>query len=340
MARRRARVPSLANSPPVFSWLINGFFLLVVVAFVRAKVCGEDTKYDAPYVPTPAVAQPLAASPADSAGTVPAEAPPSAGSPAAAAPTALAQLAELRVAGRGPKTGYSREEFGPRWRDIDRNGCDQRNDILRRDLTDLTFKAGTRDCVVLTGTLLDPYTGSTIRFERGGASEVDIDHVVALSNAWQMGAARWDGDTRGRFANDPLNLAASDASANRQKGDGDAATWLPRNKSFRCAYVARQIAVKARYGLAVTKAEKDAMERVLGRCPSQPVADAGSPTPPGAYLDRAENARRARAPAPITVEETRRSRTRAARAGGAAPSCKKGCPCGNACISCSKTCRK
>ena len=122
-----------------------------------------------------------------------------------------------------------------------------------------------------SGRLDDPYTATTITFVRGGASEVDIDHVVALGDAWQKGAQRWPQRERVAFANDPLNLLAVDASANRQKGDGDAATWLPANKAFRCAYVARQVAVKLKYALAVTAAERDAMRRVLGRCPTMRV---------------------------------------------------------------------
>ena len=125
--------------------------------------------------------------------------------------------------------------------------------------------------MVLSGRLADPYTSATIMFARGGASEVDIDHVVALGDAWQKGASRWPHGERVAFANDPLNLLAVDASANRQKGDGDTATWLPANKSFRCAYVARQVSVKLKYALSVTAAERDAMRRVLGKCPTQRV---------------------------------------------------------------------
>jgi hypothetical protein len=125
--------------------------------------------------------------------------------------------------------------------------------------------------VVISGTRDDPYTGSVIAFRRGGRSEIDIDHVVALSNGWVSGASRWPAVRRLQFANDPLNLLAVDSSANRQKGDGDAATWLPANKPFRCAYVARQIAVKQEYALTVTPAEKAAMQRVLSSCPAQPL---------------------------------------------------------------------
>ena len=176
--------------------------------------------------------------------------------------------------GRAPKTGYSRDEFGQAWFDTNRNGCDTRNDILRRDLTDRDMKNW---CKVLAGTRApDPYTGTTIRFALGGASEIDIDHVVALSDAWQKGAARWPAGKRLAFANDPLVLLAVDAGANRSKGDGDAATWLPPNKSYRCQYVARQVAVKVKYDLWVTAAERDAMVRVLSTCPGTRLPDPGS----------------------------------------------------------------
>lgn len=189
--------------------------------------------------------------------------------------SAAAALETLAVKGRAPKTGYDREQFGPAWSDTDHNGCDTRNDILARDLESETFRPGTHDCVVLTGVLNDPYTATEIHFQRGQdtSTAVQIDHVVALSDAWQKGAQQLDTTTRTEFANDPLNLLAVDGPANMQKGDGDAATWLPANRSFRCDYVARQIAVKARYDLWVTVAEKDAMGRVLDTCPGHPLPD-------------------------------------------------------------------
>ncbi|MEZ0446494.1 HNH endonuclease family protein [Cellulomonas sp. ICMP 17802] len=193
--------------------------------------------------------------------------------PEAPAPSALAAVALLPVKGRAPKSGYDRELYGQAWKDVDRNGCDTRNDILRRDLTDQLLKPGTNGCVVATGTLLDPYSGTAIAFVRGQgtSSLVQIDHVVALSDSWQKGAQQWDAATREAFANDPLNLLAVDGALNQQKGDGDTATWLPPNKGYRCAYVARQVAVKYAYGLWVTQAEQDAMVRVLSTCPSQPL---------------------------------------------------------------------
>ena len=180
---------------------------------------------------------------------------------------ALVALNNLEVKGRAPKTGYARSQF-PHWSDPDRNGCDARNDTLKRDLTNITYKAGTRDCKVIAGQLLDPFSGKVITFSATKVA-IDIDHVVALSNAWQTGAAYLDKNKRSQIANDPLNLLAVDAKLNRKKGDGDAATWLPPNKTFRCEYVARQVAVKAKYGLWVTQPEKVAIDKILSTCVGQ-----------------------------------------------------------------------
>ncbi|WP_369816321.1 HNH endonuclease family protein [Cellulomonas sp. Leaf334] len=206
----------------------------------------------------------LGSAPAVTAEALPVDAPPQ---------SALATATLLPVKGRAPKTGYDRDLYGHAWKDVDRNGCDTRNDILRRDLTEQVLKDGTNGCVVLAGTLADPYSGLPIAFVRGQAtsSDVQIDHVVALSDSWQKGAQQWDTPTREAFANDPLNLLAADGPLNQQKGDGDTATWLPPNDAFRCAYVARQVGVKYTYGLWVTQAERDAMVRVLSTCPTQPL---------------------------------------------------------------------
>jgi hypothetical protein len=205
----------------------------------------------------------------------------SAGSDGAPTGSALEAVGGLTVKGRAPKTGYARDQFGAAWVDTDHNGCDTRDDILRRDLTGTSFRSDRGgDCVVASGTLDDPYTGKEIGFTRG-RSTVDIDHVVALSDAWQKGAKYWSSDKRKQIANDPLNLLAVDGPTNRGKGDGDAATWLPPNKAFRCPYVARQVAVKKKYGLWVTAAEKAAMVKVLDTCPDEPLPDAGKPVAAG-----------------------------------------------------------
>ena len=190
---------------------------------------------------------------------------------AAPSDDALTVLNSLSVKGRAAKTGYTRAQF-THWSDLDRNGCDARNDTLKRDLTEVIYKAGTRDCKVISGLLLDPYSGKVITFS-STKSNIDIDHVVALSNAWQTGAAYFDKTKRQQIANDPLNLLAVDFSLNRQKGDGDAATWLPPLKSYRCDYVARQIAVKAKYGLWVTQPEKVAIIKLLEKCEGQKISN-------------------------------------------------------------------
>lgn len=233
---------------------------------------------------------------------------------------AIDLLATLPIKGRAPKTGYDRALFGQAWADVDRNGCDTRNDILKRDLTGITY-TNSVPCKVQSGKLADPYTGTTIKFLRGTAtsSAVQIDHVVALSDAWQKGAQQLTTEQRTAFANDPLNLQSTDGPTNMNKGDGDAATWLPPNKGFRCEYVARQISVKATYSLWVTQAEHDAMARILADCSGQlaptnekaPVVAAPAPAP-----DPAPVAPAPVAPAPAAAYY---KNCDAVRAAGAAP---------------------
>ena len=179
-------------------------------------------------------------------------------------------LEELRVIEKGSESvpQYSRDQFGQRWADVDRNGCDTRNDVLKRDLRDLQMKRSSPQCVVVSGVLNDPYTGRQIEFQRGEDSSeaVQIDHVVALANAWKSGAWQWDAARRQDFANDPFNLLAVDGAANQDKGASSADQWLPSNSAYQCAYVQRQIAVKTSWGLGVTRAEKKAMTSVLERC--------------------------------------------------------------------------
>jgi len=162
-------------------------------------------------------------------------------------------------------SSYEREQFGTAWADVDRNGCDTRNDVLRRDLTATTIDAD--GCTVLTGVLADPYTGRRIVFARGkGSALVQIDHVVALAAAWSSGAASWDRRTREAFANDPANLLAVDGPANQDKGASDAAAWLPPDPGFACVYALRQIRVKAAYGLSVADDERAALDDALDTC--------------------------------------------------------------------------
>lgn len=184
-------------------------------------------------------------------------------------PTAVSALAHLAVKGKAAKTGYARSLFGPAWADVDRNGCDTRNDVLNAYLTAKTYKTG--HCIVQSGVLVDPYSGARIVFRRGVATSraIEIDHVVALDNSWVTGSFRWSAATRLAFANDPLNLQPTAGRLNQQKSASDAASWLPPLNAARCPYVARQIAVKQKYALWVTSAEKAAMARVLTTCPAQ-----------------------------------------------------------------------
>ncbi len=291
----------------------GGVVLLIIGLVVAPARPQTTTTADPPATPSPVPSSPAATSSPSAAPTTAAAAPvpaPTTAAPAVTAapppvtaptskpvPTrdvkavsaglepAAAALLALPVKGRAAKTGYSRDAFGPAWADVDQNGCDTRDDVLRRDLT---ATAGSSGCEVATGTLTDPYSGTTIRFTRGvdTSSDVQIDHVVALSNAWQIGAFAWPTTEREQFANDPLNLLAVQGRLNSQKGDGDAATWLPPATGIRCAYVARQVAVKTKYRLWATPPERAATAHLLTGCPSQTLpteATSAVPAPnPGA----------------------------------------------------------
>ncbi|WP_371416483.1 HNH endonuclease family protein [Pseudarthrobacter sp. NIBRBAC000502770] len=240
-AKRKAGAVAIAAALALF---IGGAAALPRVAGADLEAASsESTAKAAPAKASPtatAKASPSAtptATPTDTGEPLDPESPSvlAAGAPAAApnaqpayASKALDVLATLPIKGRAPKTGYDRAQFGQAWADVDRNGCDTRNDILKRDLTGVSY-TNSVPCKVQSGTLADPYTGKTISFARGSAtsSAVQIDHVVALSDAWQKGAQQLTAEQRTAFANDPLNLQATDGPTNQQKGDGDAATWLP-----------------------------------------------------------------------------------------------------------------
>jgi hypothetical protein len=195
-----------------------------------------------------------------------------AGDAGAGAPgSALTVLNTLPVQPLNTTAKYRRDAFGTAWSDVDKNGCDTRNDVLDRDLRSVTVRTSD-NCTVLTGELTDPYTNRIIRFNRGkDSSAVQIDHVVALADAWRTGAFAWPADKRLQFANDPQNLLAVDGPTNIRKSDQDAGEWLPPAAGYQCRYVARQVGLKARYQLWVVQAEADAMRRVLVGCASQPV---------------------------------------------------------------------
>jgi len=274
--------------------LVLAFAALVVIGLIVGPLPeGADdpqtaSSASAPSSAAPSSSSPAAAQPSSEAPAVesdePSEAPESSAHPQAAEASqpegspvpvddgansdsaeALALLETLDIKGRAPKAGYGRDLFGPTWEDVDGNGCSTRNDILARDLTGIEREDG---CSVTSGLLRDPYTDTAIDFTAGidTSAEVQIDHVVALSDAWQKGAQQLSEQQRLAFANNPLNLLAVDGPTNQSKGDGDAATWLPPNRAYWCPYVSRQIEVKAEYELWVTQAEHDRMEDVLQDC--------------------------------------------------------------------------
>lgn len=275
-------------------WLVGAVCALVVLAvasFMLGRVRHVDeprAEEDSTASESPRPSAPTLTAAPTAAPTTPTTAPTSTTSPGPTTSpvpstdslgvSVAAALVELDVKGRAPQTEYDRDAFGKEWADIDRNGCDTRNDILRRDLFAVEIRAGTYGCLVEGGTLNDPYSGRQLPFERGWDTSilVQIDHVVSLSNAWQSGAQFWRPRLRERFANDPLNLLAVDGPLNAQKSDGDAATWLPPDRSYWCKFVSRQVAVKAKYGLSVTPPERGAIVRVLARCPEEPLVSEGN----------------------------------------------------------------
>lgn len=170
---------------------------------------------------------------------------------------------------------YNRKaNFGDAWTDnngtpLGNNGCDTRNDILNRDLVDKTY-GDAKECIVTTGILEnDPYTGRMIEFRRGKTTSalIQIEHVVALKNAWDSGAYAWTTQERINFANDPEVLIAVDGPENQSKGDKSADKWMvPNNPDYRCTYAAKQVNIKTTYGLSVTTPEKKALKQTLANC--------------------------------------------------------------------------
>ncbi len=193
--------------------------------------------------------------------------------PPAADPTSPSQLAQGLLAAVPTATtfssGYVRAAFGPAWQDTNHNGCDTRNDVLARDLSQLVFRAGTHNCIVLSGVLADPYTGTTINFVRGNTTStaVQIDHVVPLAWAWRYGASAWTATQRLDYANDLADLYAVDGRANAQKSDSGPANWMPSNVAFQCQYVEKFVTTVSRYGLSIDGSDRLAASGVLSRCP-------------------------------------------------------------------------
>lgn len=189
---------------------------------------------------------------------------------AAAASDALQDLRALPVSD-AYVPGYNRAAFGPAWADVDHNSCDTRNDVLRRDLVDVVTKPGTYGCVVLSGTLHDPYTGRTIAFHRGETSSmaVQIDHRWPLGLVWGHGAASWTPAQREAFANDPAELVAVDGQANEEKSDSGPGEWMPPNADDACAYTASFVTVATKWRLSIASKDEHALERTLTGCSTQ-----------------------------------------------------------------------
>ncbi|WP_181009870.1 HNH endonuclease family protein [Ornithinimicrobium sufpigmenti] len=235
--------------------LLGGGLALVAAAAVASAVIGSDSGLQA-------------------------DAPHASDLPAALVPEVgwdpIAALGSLTVIDDGTslaRTAYDRDFFGQRWLDVDRNGCDTRNDTLRRDLDDLAVREGTQGCVAQSGVLVDAYTGEEFVFERGTAhaGELHVDHIVALSDAWHKGAEGWSEDRRAEFANDPTNLVVTFGPVNLSKGANDAASWVPPDEDAWCGFAVHVVWVKEEYDLAVTEDEVDSLGQLLSTChPSSP----------------------------------------------------------------------
>lgn len=186
---------------------------------------------------------------------------------------AEAFVASLPVTSTAPSVEYQREpQFGAAWIDVDGNGCDTRNDILKRDF--VSFQTFRGDCEVQTGVLNDPYTGTTINFvhtnafgkNTGDSQAVQIDHIIPLNWAWQNGAEAWDQDTRILFANDPINLKAVKGKQNSSKSNQGPSTWWPAAESYRCTYAVEFTSVLQKYELTIPAADQQALVNTLAAC--------------------------------------------------------------------------
>ncbi|WP_245569758.1 HNH endonuclease family protein [Gordonia shandongensis] len=195
--------------------------------------------------------------------------------PAEVVAVARDRLGALTVVDRRPAAGrdYERDAFGPAWTDAAAvagggNGCDTRNDILERDVS-VTARTAVASCpeAVAAGTLTSPYTGRSMSFRRGRESAaVQIDHIVPLAYAWDLGAWEWSPDRRWSFANDPANLVAVDAASNQAKSDLEPARWMPPLRGFHCQYAVQIVVVLAAYGLPVDAPSRTILDGVLAGC--------------------------------------------------------------------------
>lgn len=192
---------------------------------------------------------------------------------ALAASTLRALVTVPVVDGRHRRDDYERTAFGSPWTDATAvadsdNGCDTRNDILTRDLSD-TRSGPVASCphAVLAGELRSPYTGAVVIFRRDRrATAIQIDHIVPLAFAWDMGAFAWPPARRADLANDPANLVAVDGDSNQDKSDSEPGRWMPPNTGFHCQYAIQFVDVLTAYGLQVDRSSRDVLTRALQQC--------------------------------------------------------------------------
>ncbi|KQU53471.1 deoxyribonuclease [Rhodococcus sp. Leaf278] len=183
------------------------------------------------------------------------------------------------VAARPDALGYERGcksgegcVFGPAWTDDydgpgGHDGCGTRDNVLALSMTEIEFRAGTRDCVVLSGSLADPYSGERLQFTKSDGSAVQIDHVYPLAAAWDMGAHAWPPDKRVLFANDvSFELLAVNGPDNQSKSDKTPSDWMPPNPAYHCFYAGKYLTVAAQYELPITEADRGVLQSVATTC--------------------------------------------------------------------------
>lgn len=177
---------------------------------------------------------------------------------------AILVIEQIEVRAADPPVAYDRSEFGSPWSVITERGCDVRITIMIRDLEDLEMEG---NCTISSGVLQDRYSGTAVRYTGGsGGDQVQVDHIVSLSDAWKSGAWKWSAADRESFANHSVNLLTVSAQQNQEKSGHTAAHWLPADKTLHCWFVVRQILVKDMFGLSVTSAELEAYQEVLPKC--------------------------------------------------------------------------
>ncbi len=168
---------------------------------------------------------------------------------------------------------YSRDSLPTDWKDLDGNGCNTREDILKKYTSEYTGRFD--GCKIKSGKFYDYYNGKFLRYDKsvdtGGG--IQIDHIVAIGNAWISGGYKWGKDEWISYINDEEVLIPTSSKTNREKSDKDITEWKPANNSYLCTYAEKQVEIKDKYKLTVTEKEKAELKSILN---NDCVVEAGS----------------------------------------------------------------